>query len=88
MKEIKINLTDTQWKAMSIYTPDPFEWAEGAVTAYADRCIEEIFMQEVQRMSLDPSVESIPADRETIVMNANLLTAIEKNAQALSNSPF
>jgi len=88
MKEITVQLTDTQWKAMTIFTPDPQEWAESAVTAYADRCMDEIFKQEVQRMSLDPNIQSIPADRDTVVMNAELPTAVEKNEQALLNAPF
>jgi hypothetical protein len=81
MKQVIISLTDTQWKAMSIYTPDPDEWANSAVTAYADRCIDEIFLSEVQRMSLDPTTTTIPADRGLVVDNCDLPTAIQKNAE-------
>lgn len=85
MKDVTISLTDAQWKAMSIYTPDPAEWAVSAVTAYADRCMDEIFLSEVQRMALDPLTKMIPADRQTVVENCDLPTAIQKNIDAALN---
>lgn len=88
MHEVTISLTDAQWKAMSIATPDPAEWVKSAAEAYANRQIEEVFMLEVQRMASDSSVTQIPADKDAVVMASTLPTAVERNAATLAMSPW
>ena len=88
MKQIVINVTDAQWKAMTISTPDPVEWVDGMVNNYANRIIDEIFVAEINRMSADPSITDIPADKDLIIMNCNLPTAVERNAQVLASAPW
>jgi hypothetical protein len=39
--------------------------------------MEEIFTQEVARMVADPTTTSIPADREAVVLAADIKTAKE-----------
>ena len=88
MKQIVINVTDAQWKAMTMSTPDPVEWVDGMVNNYANRIIDEIFVAEINRMSADPSITDIPADKDLIIMNCDLATAVERNAQVLASAPW
>jgi hypothetical protein len=41
--------------------------------------MEEIFQAEVARMLADPSVTEIPADREAVVIAANIESAATRN---------
>ena len=88
MRDITIQVTEAQWKAMTISTPDPVEWVEGMVNQYANKIIDDIFVTEINRMSSDPSVSEIPADKEFIVLNCSLPTAVERNEQALLMAPW
>ena len=88
MREVTLTLTEAQWKAMSIATPDPAEWVRSAAEAYANRQIEEVFMIEVQRMASDSSITQIPADKDAVVMASELPTAVERNATTLAMSPW
>jgi hypothetical protein len=40
--------------------------------------IDEIVQMEMARMLADPSIETIPSDRNQIVMNANIQLAAER----------
>jgi len=79
---ITITLTATQEKALAHVALSPQEWAENLVH---DRCriaIDEIYDAEVARMTADPSITSIPADRDAVVLAADVQTAAERNAAA------
>lgn len=80
--EIAINLTDAEAKALSYVAFDPQEWAENAVKERARIAIDEIFQLEAQRMLADPKVKSIPADREAVVLAADIKSAAERQAEA------
>ena len=88
MNTFTITITDAELKALAYAVLDPQDWIDNAVHERCRLAMEEIFMQEVKRMSLDPTVESIPADRETVIMNSDLPTAVERNAQILFSAPF
>ena len=47
--------------------------------------MDEIFQMEVQRMLSDPNTTEIPADRETVVLAADIKTAAERQAEAELN---
>lgn len=84
--EIIITLTEAETKALSHVAFDPQEWAENAVKERARIAMEEIFQAEAQRMLADPTVTSIPADREAVVLAADIKSAAERQAEAdLSN---
>jgi hypothetical protein len=80
--EIIINLTEAETKALSYVAFDPQEWAENAVKERARIAMEEIFQTEAQRMLADPTVTSIPADREAVVLAADIKSAAERQAEA------
>jgi hypothetical protein len=85
--EIKITLTNAETKALAYVAQDPQEWAENAVHERARIAMEEIFQLEVQRMLADPSTTEIPADREAVVLAADIKTAAERQAEAELNGP-
>lgn len=77
--KITINLTDAEAKALAYVAVDPIEWVNNVVH---DRCriaIEQIFTEEVARMVADPTTTEIPADRDAVVLAANILSAAERN---------
>ena len=77
MNTFTITLTDAEHKALAHIAYDPQEWINNAVKARCKAAMEEIFNAEVARMLADPETVSIPADREAIVLAANIKTAVE-----------
>ena len=67
---ITIELTAVQFKALSCICSNVQEWVDNAATARAYVAYDEIVAKEVARMIADPSIQSIPADKDVIVMNA------------------
>jgi hypothetical protein len=43
--------------------------------------MEEIFVAEVARMVADPTTTSIPADREQVVLDADIQSAAERHEE-------
>jgi hypothetical protein len=64
-----------QYKAFQYAAYSPEEWIQNAATSRALSAIEEVAKNEVERMIKDPTVTSIPADKDTIVMNCTQPTA-------------
>ena len=79
--EIKVVLTEAEAKALAFVAYSPQEWAENVVKERARVAMEEIFSLEVSRMLADPDVAEIPADKEAIVLAANIQTAAERHAE-------
>ena len=76
--EIKITLTDAEAKAMSFIAASPQDWAENAVKERARIAMKQIFDTEIKRMSEDPNIESIPADIEQVVLDADIVLAADR----------
>lgn len=85
--EINITLTEAETKALAYVALDPHEWAENAVRERARIAMDEIFQAEVQRMLADPNTTEIPADREAVVLAAEIKSAAERQAEAELNGP-
>ena len=83
---ITITLTDAQEKALAYVAASPQEWAENAVHNRCSIAIDEIYDMEVARMTADPEITSIPADKDAVVLAANIPSAAERNA-AESSTP-
>ena len=71
MSSITIELTDVQFKALSCACSNVQEWVDNAATARALVAYDEIVAKEVARMMADPTIQSIPANKDEIVMNAS-----------------
>lgn len=76
-----ITLTDAENKALAFVAVSPQDWIDNAVKERCRLAIEEIFQSEVQRMLADPSITEIPADRDAVVLAANVKSAAEKQAE-------
>lgn len=85
--EIKITLTEAEAKALAYVAYDPQEWADNAVHERARIAMDEIFQQEVTRMLADPNTTEIPADREAVVLAADIKSAAQRQAEVEANGP-
>ena len=79
MTTLTIELTATQEKALAFVTLSPQEWAENAVHNRCRIAIDEIYATEVARMTADPEITSIPADKDAVVLAADIQSAAERN---------
>ena len=84
---ITITLTAAQEKGLAYVAASPQEWAENAVHNRCAVAIDEIYATEVARMTADPSITSIPADKDAVVLAANVQTAAQRNEAAEAASP-
>ena len=80
--EYTITLTEAQDKALAYVAADPAEWIQNAASERARIAMEEIFQMEVQRMLSDPTIQQIPADREAVVLAADIKSAAERNTES------
>lgn len=80
--DINITLTEAEAKALAYVALSPQEWAENAIRERARIAMEEIFQIEVQRMLADPNTTEIPANREVVVLAADIQSAAERQAAA------
>lgn len=73
-----ISLTEAENKALSYIAVDPQEWIQNAASERARIAMEEIFQMEVKKMIEDPNVNEIPADKEMVVLLAEIKSAHER----------
>lgn len=86
MNTFTITLNDAELKALAHVAYDPQEWIDNAVKARCKEAMETIFRSEVSRMLSDPQVENIPADREAVVLAADIKTAKQIQEERVLNS--
>ena len=82
MTTLTIELTETQEKALAYVAASPQEWAENAVHERCRIAIDEIYDAEVARMTADPAITNIPADKDAVVLAADIQSAAERNTEA------
>lgn len=75
---ITVNLTDLDEKVMRYFAADPEEFVNNFISARIFSSKQEIYQNEIRRMTADPTVTVIPADVDTVVSQANITYA---NAQ-------
>ncbi len=76
--QITIELTDVEYKGLAYVAFDPVEWVLTAAQARAQIAVNEIFNNEVQRMLSDPTIKNIPADKEQVVRDAQIVLAKDR----------
>jgi len=84
---ITITITAAQEKALAYVAASPQDWAENAVHNRCRIAIDEIYAAEVARMTADPSITSIPADKDAVVLAADVQSAAQRNAAAEASGP-
>ena len=77
-----ITLTAAQVKAMEYVAFSVQDWADNALQNRARIAMDEIYDAEVARMTADPKITSIPADKEAVVLAADIKSAAVRNAEA------
>ena len=75
-------LTDSEKKAMEYIAVSVQDWADNALQNRARIAIDEIYNAEVARMTADPDITSIPADKDAVVLAADLKSAAKRQAEA------
>ena len=75
-------LTDSEKKAMEYVAVSVQDWADNALQNRARIAIDEIYNAEVARMTADPDITSIPADKDAVVLAANIDSAATREAAA------
>lgn len=78
---ITIELSEAQEKALAYVAVSPQEWAENAVHNRCSQAIDEIYAAEVARMTADPDIVSIPADKDAVVLAADIKSLADRNAE-------
>ena len=74
-------LSDAELKALQYVAYSAQEWIDNAVHERCRIAMEEIFHMEAQRMLNDPTISEIPADREAVVLAADIKSAAQRNAE-------
>lgn len=87
MTDYTITITEVEQKALAYIAIDPQEWIENLVKVRAAAAIQEIYDLEVARMLNDPNVQSIPADKETVVLSANVQSAADRLQNVVLPTP-
>jgi hypothetical protein len=87
MTTLTIELTAAQEKALAYVAVSPADWAENVVHNRCRIATDEIYDMEVARMTADPEITSIPADKDAVVLAADIQSAAERNAAAESDLP-
>jgi hypothetical protein len=82
MATYTITLTDAETKAMEHIALSVQDWADNALKNRARIAIDEIYDAEVARMTADPLITSIPADKEAVVLAADIKSAAERQIES------
>tara|TARA_Y100000296_G_scaffold46896_1_gene53764 strand:+ start:662 stop:934 length:273 start_codon:yes stop_codon:yes gene_type:complete len=80
--EYTISITDSEKKALEYVALSVQDWIDNAVDNRARIAIDEIYNSEVARMTADPSITSIPADKDQVVLEADIKSAATRQAEA------
>ena len=82
MTTYAITLTDAETKAMEFVAVSVQDWADNALQNRARIAMDEIYDAEVARMTADPTITSIPADKEAVVLAADIKSAAVRNTES------
>jgi len=86
MAKYTVELTDAEVKAMEHIAYSVQDWIDNSIHNRARKAIDEIYNKEVERMTADPSIGSIPADKDQVVLDADIKTAKQIGDEAELNS--
>lgn len=75
---ITVQLSDLEEKCMKYFAADPEEYVNNFIQARIFATKQEIYQNEVRRMTADPNITSIPADVDTVVAAADIRLASEQ----------
>ena len=82
-----VSISDAEKKAMEYVALSVQDWIDNAVDNRARIAIDEIYDMEVARMTADPDITSIPADKDAVVLAADIKSAATRQAEAEAATP-
>ncbi len=71
-----VKCSEVEYKALQHYIADVQEWLQLTLTGRAGVAIDDLVKREMTRMLSDPLVTTIPADKNSIVINAPFIQNI------------
>ena len=77
-KTFTVTITDAEEKAFFWDIVDPDAWVDNVVKEKCRKAGDRLYDQEIKRMTADESVTSIPANKDTVINNANVQTAAQR----------
>ena len=77
-----VSITDAEKKALEYIALSVQDWIDNAVHNRARIAMDEIYDAEVARMTADPDITSIPADKEAVVLAADIKSAAVRQAES------
>ena len=83
-KTFTVTITDAEEKAFAWDTVDPDAWVDNAIHEKCRKAKDRLYEQEVKRMTDDDSVSTIPADKDTVINDANVKTAKQRQDEAIA----
>jgi hypothetical protein len=87
MATYTVTLTDAEDKALRYVAFDPQDWIDNAVHNRCRQAVDQIYQEEVERMTADPDITSIPANKEQVVLDADIMSAADRQAQPAVDPP-
>ena len=87
MATYTVTLTDAEDKALRYVAFDPQDWIDNAVHNRCRQAVDQIYTEEVERMTADPDITSIPANKEQVVLDADVMSAADRHAQDIAQLP-
>jgi hypothetical protein len=81
MKTYTIELNDAEVKSMECIAYSVQDWVENALKNRARQAMDEIYNSEVSRMTADPDITEIPADKEAVVLAADVKTVKQRDEE-------
>jgi len=79
-----VSISDAEKKALEYIAVSVQDWIDNAVDNRARIAIDEIYNAEVARMTADPDITSIPADKDQVVLDADIKSAATRAAEESS----
>jgi hypothetical protein len=87
MATYTFTISDAQEKGFKYNTIDPQSWVENLIENKARQGIDSIYEAEIARMTADPDITSIPANKEQVVLDADVMSAADRHAQDIAQLP-
>jgi hypothetical protein len=87
MPDYTVTLTDAEDKALRHVALDPQDWIDNAVHNRCRQAIDQIYAEEVERMTNDPDITSIPANKTQVVSDADIMSAADRQAHNELHGP-
>ena len=78
MATYNITLSDTEVKALEYVVYSVQEWAENTMKNRARQARDQIYDEEVVRMTDDPDISTIPANKDQVVLDADIESAKDR----------